>query len=367
MIKFLDLQKINKPYESAFQQKFQQVLDSGWYILGNEVRAFEKEFSDYCGAKHCIGVANGLDALTLIFRAYKELGKLKKGDEVIIPANTYIASIIAVLQNDLVPVLVEPDLNTYNISPKEIEQHITEKTRAILPVHLYGQLADMEGINQIATEHQLLVIEDAAQAHGAVSLSGEKAGNLSDASGFSFYPGRNLGALADGGAITTNDEQLAAVLFSLRNYGSQKKYENDFIGVNSRLDEIQAGFLRIKLKDLDQQNQKRREVAHRYLSEIKNSQITLPLYDGSRNHVFHLFVIRTQNREVLQKHLSDNNIETLIHYPIAPHKQKAMKNLGHLSFPITEKIHNQVLSIPISPVISDEEVTVIIDCLNTYK
>ncbi len=366
MIKFLDLHNINKPYERAFQQKFQQVLDTGWYILGNEVKGFEKEFADYCGVKYCIGVGNGLDALVLIFRAYKELGKLKKGDEVIVPANTYIASIIAVLQNDLVPVLVEPDLDTYNISCHEIEKHITSKTKAILPVHLYGQLANMVSISQIAQQHQLLVIEDAAQAHGAEYLSGKKAGNLSDASGFSFYPGKNLGALADGGAITTNDKQLAAMLFSLRNYGSQIKYENEFIGVNSRLDEIQAGFLRIKLKDLDQQNQRRREVAKRYLSEIKNEKITLPLYDESQNHVFHLFVIRTQNRDALQKHLSDNNIETLIHYPIAPHKQKAMKAFAHLSFPITEKIHNQVLSIPISPVISDDEVSVIIDCLNKY-
>lgn len=367
MIKFLDLHKINKPYERAFQQKFQQVLDTGWYILGNEVKEFEKEFADYCEVKYCIGVANGLDALTLIFRAYKELGKLKKGDEVIVPANTYIASIIAVLQNDLVPVLVEPDLNTYNLNPIEVKQHITHKTKAILPVHLYGQLVDMERISQIAAEHQLLVIEDAAQAHGARCFSGKKAGGLSDAAGFSFYPGKNLGALADGGAITTNDKQLAAMLFSLRNYGSQIKYENEFIGVNSRLDEIQAGFLRIKLKDLDQQNQRRREVAKRYLSEIKNEKITLPLYDESQNHVFHLFVIRTQNRDALQKYLVDNHIETLIHYPIAPHQQKAMRDFSHLSFPITEKIHREVLSIPISPVISDKEVTMIIDCINKYK
>ena len=366
MIKFLDLHKINKPYEVEFQQKFRQFLDKGWYILGDNVKQFESEFANYCGTKHCIGVANGLDALILIFRAYKELGKLQKGDEVIVPANTYIASIIAVLQNDLVPVLVEPNIETYNINPNEIEKHITPKTKAILPVHLYGQLCDMQRINEIAKKYNLLVIEDSAQAHGAKREIVRKAGNLSDVSGFSFYPGKNLGALGDAGAITTNDDELAKTIFSLRNYGSQKKYENEFVGLNSRLDEIQAGFLSIRLKDLDKQNQKRREVAKRYLSEIKNEKINLPFYDGSENHVFHLFVIRTENRENLQQYLLKNNIETLIHYPIAPHKQQAMNDFSHLSFPITEKIHNEVLSIPISPILTDEEVTYIINILNNY-
>lgn len=373
MIKFLDLHKINKPYETEFKQKLQQVLDSGWYILGNEVKKFEKSFANYCGTKHCIGVANGLDALTLILRAYKELGKLQDRDEVIVPANTYIATVLAVLQNGLVPVLVEPDADTYNISPKEIEKHITPKTKAVLVVHLYGQLCEMQSISQIAEKHRLLVVEDAAQAHGAESSvysdqysDTRKAGNLSDAAGFSFYPGKNLGALADGGAITTNDDGLAAVLFSLRNYGSTKKYENEFLGINSRLDEIQAGFLSIKLKDLDKHNQRRRDIASRYLAEIKNKKIILPGYDGSLNHVFHLFVIRTANRDELQKYLTENKIETLIHYPIAPHKQQAMKDFAHLSFPVTEKIHNQVLSLPISPVLTDEEVSQIIRCLNHY-
>ena len=363
MIKFLDLHKINKPYEVEFQQKFRQFLDKGWYILGDNVKQFESEFANYCGTKHCIGVANGLDALILIFRAYKELGKLQKGDEVIVPANTYIASIIAVLQNDLVPVLVEPDIETYNINPNEIEKHITSKTKAVLPVHLYGQLCDMQRINEIAQKYNLLVIEDSAQAHGVKNRSFGGGG----ASGFSFYPGKNLGALADAGAITTNDDELAKTIFSLRNYGSQKKYENEFIGLNSRLDEIQAGFLSIKLKDLDKQNEKRREVARKYLSEIKNEKIILPYYDNSENHVFHLFVIRTENRENLQQYLLKNNIETLIHYPIAPHKQQAMKDFSHLSLPITEKIHNEVLSIPISPVLTDEEVSEIIKCLNNYE
>lgn len=363
MIKFLDLHKINQPYETEFQQKFQQFLDKGWYILGENVKQFESEFANYCGTKHCIGVANGLDALILIFRAYIELGKLQKGDEVIVPANTYIASIIAVLQNDLIPVLVEPNIETYNINPDEIEKHITSKTKAILPVHLYGQLCDRQQINEIAKKYNLLIVEDFAQAHGAKSPS---FGEVGEASAFSFYPGKNLGALGDGGAITTNDDELAKILFSLRNYGSQKKYENEFIGLNSRLDEIQAGFLSTKLKDLDRQNEKRREVARRYLSEIKNERIILPYYDNSENHVFHLFVIRTENRADLQQYLLKNQIETHIHYPIAPHKQKAMASYNHLSFPITEKIHNEVLSLPMSPVLTDDEVSKTIEAVNRY-
>lgn len=367
MIKFLDLHKINQLYETEFQQKFQQFLDKGWYILGDNVKQFESEFAKYCGTKHCIGVANGLDALILIFRAYKELGKLQKGDEVIVPANTYIASIIAVLQNDLVPVLVEPNIETYNINPNEIQKYITSKTKAILSVHLYGQLCDMQRINEIAKKYNLLVVEDSAQAHGSKDGRWKiEDRSFANASGFSFYPGKNLGALGDAGAITTNDDKLAKTIFSLRNYGSQKKYENEFIGLNSRLDEIQAGFLSIKLKDLDRQNEKRREVARRYLSEIKNEKIILPYYDNSENHVFHLFVIRTENRQHLKEYLLQNNIETLIHYPIAPHKQKAMKYFSHLSLPITEKIHNEVLSIPISPVLTDEEVTTVINVLNNY-
>ncbi len=365
MIKFLDLQNINAGYNTEFQKKFQSFLDSGWYILGNEVKVFETNFAAYCGTKHCIGVANGLDALILIFRAYKELGKLKSGDEVIVPANTYIASIIAIIQNDLVPVLVEPNIQTYNIDPEEIAKHITPKTKAILAVHLYGQLANMNAINQLAKKHDLLVVEDAAQAHGA-ELNGSKAGNLSDATGFSFYPGKNLGALGDAGAITTNDDALAQTLFSLRNYGSEEKYKNEFIGLNSRLDEIQAGFLNIKLADLDAQNQRRREIAKRYLSEIKNEKIVLPLYDGSDNHVFHLFVIRTSDRKELQDYLEKHQIQSLIHYPIAPHKQKALAHLSHLSLPITEKIHREVLSIPLNHVLLDAEVSEIINRLNQY-
>lgn len=367
MIRFLDLNKINKPYETAFQEKLQSVMNSGWYILGNEVKTFEENFANYCQTKHCIGVGNGLDALVLIFKAYIQLGKLQKGDEVIVPANTYIASILAILQADLIPILVEPKLETYNINPDLIPDKITTKTRAILAVHLYGQLADMNAINEIANQHNLLVIEDAAQAHGAsLDFRLKKSGNLSDAAAFSFYPGKNLGALGDGGAVTTNDEELAKTIKSLRNYGSETKYYNDFIGVNSRLDELQAAFLNVKLTDLDSDNEKRKSVAKRYISEIKNDKIALPFWDNSANHVFHLFVIRTQNRNKLQQYLLENGIETLIHYPVAPHKQKALSSYNNLSFPITEKIHEEVLSLPISPVITNDEVGFIIEILNQY-
>ncbi len=366
MIHFLNLRKLNQPFEVAFQKKMKQFLDGGWYILGNEVKQFETDFASYCSTKHCIGVGNGLDALVLIFKAYIHLGKLEKGDEVIVPANTYIASILAVLQADLVPVLVEPRLETYNINPEEIEAKITSKTKAILPVHLYGQLCEMKVINEIAQKHNLLVIEDAAQAHGSQFSENEKAGNLSNAAAFSFYPGKNLGALGDGGAITTNDDVLANVLFSMRNYGSKVKYENEIIGVNSRLDELQAAFLNIKLKQLDSENEFRRSMAKRYLSEIKNEKVIMPSWDLSQNHVFHLFVIRTSNRLELQNYLKENGIETMIHYPIPPHKQKALLDWKNLSFPITEKIHDEVLSIPLNSGLKASEIQHIITILNQY-
>ena len=366
MIHFLNLKKLNQPFEVAFQKKMKQFLEGGWYILGNEVKQFETDFASYCGTKHCISVGNGLDALVLIFKAYIHLGKLEKGDEVIVPANTYIASVLAILQADLVPVLVEPRLETFNINPEEIEAKITSKTKAILPVHLYGQLCEMKGINKIAQKHNLLVIEDAAQAHGSQFSEDEKAGNLSNAAAFSFYPGKNLGALGDAGAITTNDDALAAVLFSMRNYGSKVKYENEIIGVNSRLDELQAAFLNIKLKQLDSENEFRRSMARRYLSEIKNDKIIMPTWDLSQNHVFHLFVIRTSNRMYLQNYLKENGIEIMIHYPIPPHKQKALSNWNHLSFSITEKIHNEVLSIPLNSGLKASEIQHIITILNQY-
>lgn len=380
MIKFLDLHKINLPYEQAFQEKFNTFLDKGWYILGDNVKVFEKEFAAYCGTKYCIGVGNGLDALVLIFKAAIQLGKLQKGDEVIVPANTYIASILAILQSDLIPVLVEPNEQTFNIDPEAISKAITPKTRAILPVHLYGQLADMEAIHTIVVQNNLLVVEDAAQAHGAASqcpvISNQsqlaekskklKAGNLGYAAGFSFYPGKNLGALGDAGAVTTNDDELARTIFSLRNYGSETKYQNDLAGINSRLDEIQAAFLSVKLPNLDQENETRRAIANRYLSEIKNDRITLPFYDGSKSHIFHLFVIRAKKRDELQHYLAEKGIQTQIHYPVAPHRQKALSEFHHLSFPITEKMHEEVLSLPIGPAMTEEEIDFVVKVLNQW-
>ena len=363
MIKFFDLHKVNKQYEPAFQETLSQVMDSGWYILGNQVKSFENQFASFCRTKHCIGVGNGLDALILIFKAYIELGKLKKGDEVIVPANTYIASILAILKTDLVPVLVEPKLETYNLNPDLIAAKITSKTKAILVVHLYGQLAEMDKIDAIAKQHNLLIIEDAAQSHGAQHSSQ----TTHHPSAYSFYPTKNLGSLGDGGAVVTSDDELNKIICALRNYGSEKKYVNDFIGINSRLDEIQAAFLTVKLPNLANDNQKRRQISHRYLAEIKNDKIVLPFYDGSTNHVFHLFVIRTEKRTELQNYLKENGIETMIHYPIPPHQQKALKEFNSLSFPLTEKIHREVLSLPMSPVLTEEEVSRIIHLLNNFN
>lgn len=366
MIKFLDLHQINLPYHEAFLQKTKSFLDKGWYILGDEVKVFERDFAAYCGTKYCIGTGNGLDALVLIFRACINLGNLKKGDEVIVPANTYIASILAIFEAGLVPVLVEPKIQTFNIDPDLIQSKITLRTKAILAVHLYGQLADMETINSIAIANDLLIIEDAAQAHGAKNTEGSSSGNLSDAAGFSFYPSKNLGALGDAGAVTTNDKQLADMVFSLRNYGSDKKYHNDHIGYNSRLDELQAAYLNIKLPNLDAENEQRKVIANRYLSEIRNPKITLPEYNGGNHHVFHVFAILTPDRNHLKQYLSDNGIETLIHYPVPPHKQNAFPRWNGLSFPITEKIHNEILSLPMSPAMTLGEAEFVISMLNQY-
>lgn len=359
MISFLDLHKLNQPFEAEFKEKFQSFLDNGWYVLGNEVNQFEENFAKYCSSKHCIGVGNGLDALVLIFKAYIELGQLQKGDEVIVPANTYIASILAVLQADLVPVLVEPNLETYTVNPDLIVKNISPKTKAILAVHLYGQMCEMDKISAIAEKNNLIIVEDAAQAHGLKFI-----GNYARA--FSFYPGKNLGCLGDGGAVVTNDDKLAETIKMLRNYGSKIKYEHELIGVNSRLDEIQAAFLSVKLPHLKNENEKRRAIAKRYLSEIKNNKITLPFWDGSDNHVFHLFVIRTVKRMELQNFLKQNGIETLIHYPIPPHKQKALQSFKNLSFPVTEKIHSEVLSLPLNGVLTEDEVSKIIKVLNEW-
>lgn len=366
MILFLDLHKINAPYRSQFQEKLNLIVDKGWFILGEEVQNFEIDFAKYCGTNHCIGVGNGLDALILIFKAYIQLGQLKKDDEIIVPANTYIASILAIQEAGLVPVLVEPNEKTFNINPELIKEKISHKTKAILAVHLYGQLADMDSINSIANSFNLLVIEDAAQAHGAIYHDGKKAGNLSNAAGFSFYPGKNLGALGDAGAITTNDEELAITIKSIRNYGSEVKYLNKIKGVNSRLDEMQAAFLNVKLSNLDIENNQRKAIAKQYISEIKNRKINLPFWDITDNHVFHLFVIQIDNRDDLIDYLKSNGIQTMVHYPIPPHHQKAFEEWNHLSFPITEKIHSQVLSLPLNPALSQNEVNKIIKVLNNY-
>jgi len=365
MIPFLDLKSINNNYRAELIDAATRVIDSGWYIHGNECLEFENEFSSYCGTDYAVGVANGLEALVLVLRAWKELGKLKDGDEIIVPANTYIASILAITENKLTPVLVEPDPTTYNLCAVNIKSAITSKTKAILPVHLYGLISPMNEIMNIANEHNLLVLEDCAQAHGS-SIEGVKAGNWGDAGAFSFYPGKNLGALGDAGAVTTNDEELAEILRALRNYGSHKKYENLYQGVNSRLDEIQAAMLRVKLKHLDGDTQKRRRVAMRYKNEIENVKISLPQWKQVEQHVFHVFVIQTLERDKLQKYLSDNGIQSLIHYPIPPHQQEAYKELVEQSLPLTERMHSNVLSLPISPVISEKDISQVILACNSY-
>lgn len=336
MIKFLDLKKINDRFNKDFEAKFKELLASGWYLLGEENKSFEQNFAKYCGVKNCVGVANGLDALRLIIKAFD----FEKDSEIIVPANTYIASILAITDNNCKPVLVEPDINTYNINPKLIEEKITSKTKAIMVVHLYGQAVKMDEIIKIAQKYKLKIIEDCAQAHGAF-YKDKRVGSLGDVAGFSFYPGKNLGALGDGGCITTNDDEIAAKIRALANYGSHKKYENLYKGLNSRLDELQAGILDIKLKYLDE--------------------------DNESSHVWHLFVIRTQKRDELQSYLSSKEIQTIIHYPIPPHKQACYQEFGHLSLPITEQIHKEVLSLPISPVMSMQEAEFVAKTLNDFK
>ena len=371
MIPFLDLKNINQQYREQLIDACTRVIDSGWYIGGTELDQFEQSFAKYCGTQYAIGVANGLDALILTLRAWKELGKLQEGDEVIVPSNTYIASILAISANQLKPVLVEPDPDTFNIDPTKIEAAITERTKVILPVHLYGQLAAMPEIMVIAKKNNLLVLEDSAQSHGA-EIDGIKAGSWGHASGFSFYPGKNLGALGDAGAITTNDEEFAQMLRALRNYGSHEKYKNLVQGVNSRLDEIQAAILDVKLKFLDQETLHRRNIAQIYLQGINNPLIQLPKTQNSvledMQHVWHLFVIRIQDhREALQQYLAEHGIQTLIHYPIPPHKQQAYPEWNSLSFPISEQIHETVLSLPISPVLKFEDVWHIVAICNEFS
>ena len=361
MIKFLDLKKINERYRKEIDLRIKQILDSGWYLLGNQDKEFEKNFAQYCGVKHCIGCANGLDALNLIIRGYG----FGAGDEIIVPANTYIASILAISENGCTPILVEPDINTYNINPDLIEEKITPKTKAIMVVHLYGQAAQMDKIWALAKKHDLKILEDSAQSHGALYKE-KRVGSLGDASGFSFYPGKNLGCMGDGGAITTNNDELAKKIRAIANYGSDYKYHHIYKGVNSRLDEIQAAILDVKLPHLDNDNARRREIAKYYRENIKNPKITLPQTYDEKAHVWHVFVVRCNDRNALQKHLENNGIQTNIHYPTAPHKQECYKEYASSILPITEKIHKEVISLPISPVMTDEEVKKVVEVVNAF-
>lgn len=362
MIPFLDLKKINMQYSDEFARAHQDFLESGWYILGRQTKAFEEEFAAFCGTDHAIGVANGLEALELIIKAWD----FPKDAEIIVPSNTYIASILAVSNNQLTPVLVEPDIETYNIDASKIEDAITSKTKGIMVVHLYGQSVNFELISEIAKKHNLKIIEDCAQAHGAYYKE-QRVGSIGDAAGFSFYPGKNLGALGDGGMITTNDAILAEKLRAMRNYGSHKKYENKYQGMNSRLDELQSAFLRIKLPHLDTENNVRKKIAELYLSNIKNPSIILPNRpEKEERHVWHLFVVRVTNRELFIQYMKDQGIQTLIHYPIPPHKQQAYAKWNDLSYPISEKIHAEVVSLPISPVLETADVEKIIEAVNNY-
>ena len=361
MIKFLDLEKINNRFRKEIDERIKTILDKGWYLLGDEDRTFEDHFAKYCGVKHCIACANGLDALNLIIRGFG----FGAGDEIIVPANTYIASILAISENGCTPVLVEPDINTYNINPDLIEEKITEKTKAVMVVHLYGQAVQMDKIWALAKKYDLKVIEDSAQAHGAY-YNGKRTGNLGDASGFSFYPGKNLGCMGDGGCVTTNDDELAAKIRAIANYGSDRKYHHIYKGVNSRLDEIQAAVLDVKLPYLDSDNAKRREIAKYYRENIKNPKIILPKVYDEKAHVWHIFAIRCDNRDKLQKYLEENDIQTNIHYPTPPHKQGAYSEFGNISYPITEEIHRTEMSLPISPVMTNEEVKKVVEVINAF-
>lgn len=372
MIKFLDLKKINSRYIEEIQSEINKVVSSGWYINGEQLKNFEFEFSSFIGSNHCIGVGNGLDALKIIFQSYIETGRLKKGDEVIVPSNTYIASVLAITDNELVPVFVDPCENTYNLNVSSIQKKISPNTKAILTVHLYGQNSINDKMISICKSNNLLLIEDAAQSHGAI-WNDKKTGNIGDASGFSFYPGKNLGALGDAGAITTNDNEIAKIAKSIANYGSKYKYEHNYKGVNSRLDEIQAAVLRVKLKFILDENQNRRKIANYYSKNITNPKIILPKYCNNKtnilndlSHVWHLYVVKTKNRDTLKGFLSDNGIETLIHYPIPNHKQKAYSEFNHYKSPISENLQKQILSLPISGALEIREAEQVVDVVNKY-
>lgn len=367
-VPFLDLKAINARHRSELVAAMTRVLDSGWYILGEEVKAFESEFAEYVGVPHCIGTSDGLSALTLTLRAWKEMGYLKEGDGVAVPANTYIASILAITENRLRPVLVEPDEDTFNLGAEKLEAALDPGVKAVLAVHLYGQMADMPGIVEVCRKRGLLLLEDAAQAHGA-SLNGIKAGAWGDAAGFSFYPGKNLGALGDAGAVTCKDPKLAQMLRALRNYGSHEKYKNLVQGPNDRLDELQAAVLRVKLRQLDFDNSRRRDIADIYRQKIANPAVVLPqIRNFPNSHVWHLFVVRVPNRQLFQIQLQEAGIHTAIHYPIAPNRQDAYRPaLSACALPLTDLIHSEVLSLPISPSQSSQQTQHVIIALNRIK
>lgn len=366
MIPFLDLKSLNAPHKNELMDAISRVIDSGWYILGDNVESFERAFSDYCGVGNTIGTGNGLDALTLIIRAYKELGIFHEGDEILVPANTYIASILAITENRLTAVLVEPDLATYNVDCDLLKESITDRTKGILTVHLYGLVSYGDKMRSIADQYGLKIIEDSAQAAGA-EYEGRKVGSLGDAGGISFFPSKNLGALGDAGAITTDDADLATTVRALRNYGSHTKYHNQYAGVNSRLDELQAAILKVKLHYLDGENDRRREIAARYLNEISNDKLILPTNGAARSHVWHLFVVRVEDRNTFAAYLRDRGIGSMVHYPVPPHKQPAYANWNDRHYPITEEIHRTVISLPLNPSLTDDDVQTVIDVCNAYQ
>ena len=362
-IPFFDLKCVNDRYNAELEQALKRALDSGWYILGDEKERFEKEFANYCGTKHCIGVGNGLDAIRLILLSYKELGRIKEADEVIVPTNTFIATALSVSQCGMTPVFADCDAKTYNIDPHSVEEKITSKTKAIIAVHLYGQIAPMNKLKDIADKYNLLLIEDAAQAHGAV-YDGEKAGNLSDAAAFSFYPVKNMGALGDAGAVTTNNTELAGIVRSLSNYGSEEKYIHQYKGLNSRLDEIQAAILSVKLKYLEDENKERKIIAIYYSHHIQNDAIILPKVANSNAHVFHQYVIRCSKRNKLQQYLLEDGIHTQIHYPKAIHKQPAYKEYNYLTLPVAEQLQDEILSLPLFPGMTVDEINHVVEAIN---
>ncbi|GGA03095.1 DegT/DnrJ/EryC1/StrS family aminotransferase [Dyella caseinilytica] len=365
-VPFLSLRDINARHADELKAAAARVIDSGWYVLGQEVAAFEREFADYCGASHAVGVGNGLDALTLILRAYQELGALESGDEVIVPGNTFIASFLAITENRLVPVPVEPDPASFNLDPACVQAAIGPRTRAIMAVHLYGQLADMSALAELARQHNLLLIEDAAQAHGAMR-EGRKAGTFGHAAGFSFFPGKNLGALGDGGAVVTSDSVLAGRVAALRNYGSEVKYRHLNQGINSRLDEMQAALLRVKLKYLDEDTAQRRRIARHYREGICHPSILLPQVRQEESHAWHLFVVRCQRRDALQRHLQTRGVHSQVHYPVPPHRQPAYPDLHRLTLPLTEQLHDEVLSLPMSPALRDEDADRVIAACQSFE